>query len=290
MPTQYSLAHLTVLGCAPPEMTYIAARAGYDFISPRIIMMGATADKNLDYDLAKNRQMLLQTKSALACTGLKVHDIELARLHDGLDVGSYEPSFEVAAELGAGHVISSVWTVNRELALEQFVKVCDLARKYGLMVNLEFVTWSNLPTLAEAVEFVRSSRRNNVGILVDTLHFHRSRVPLKDLDGVPREWLHFIHLCDAAGEIPDTKEGLIHTGRAERLYIGEGDIDLGSIVSRIPQVPLSIELPHVDRVREVGYAEHAFRCLESAKQYFAVHPRRDNIDSQARANRSTVQA
>ena len=30
MKQEYSLAHLTVLGCPPPEMTYIAARAGYD--------------------------------------------------------------------------------------------------------------------------------------------------------------------------------------------------------------------------------------------------------------------
>ena len=40
MAQQYSLAHLTVLGCAPPEMTYIAARAGYDYVSLRPIFMG----------------------------------------------------------------------------------------------------------------------------------------------------------------------------------------------------------------------------------------------------------
>jgi len=37
---EYSLAHLTVLGCTPPEMTYIAARAGYDYVSIRLISMG----------------------------------------------------------------------------------------------------------------------------------------------------------------------------------------------------------------------------------------------------------
>ena len=30
MTQKFSLAHLTVLGCPPPEMTYIAAMAGYD--------------------------------------------------------------------------------------------------------------------------------------------------------------------------------------------------------------------------------------------------------------------
>ena len=33
MAIKYSLAHLTVLGIAPPEMAYVASRAGYDYIS-----------------------------------------------------------------------------------------------------------------------------------------------------------------------------------------------------------------------------------------------------------------
>lgn len=33
MKKQYSLAYLTVLGCPPPEMVYMAGRVGYDFVS-----------------------------------------------------------------------------------------------------------------------------------------------------------------------------------------------------------------------------------------------------------------
>jgi sugar phosphate isomerase/epimerase len=82
-----------------------------------------------------------------------------------------------------------------------------------------------------------------------------------------------VHLCDAPGKIPDTKEGLIHTAREERLYVGEGGIDVAAIVDRLREVPYSIELPHRARVKEFGYAEHARRCLETAKKYFASHPR-----------------
>jgi hypothetical protein len=41
----------------------------------------------------------------------------------------------------------------------------------------------------------------------------------------------------------------------------------------LPEMVLSIELPHLARAQEFGYAEHAFRCLESAKAYFAAHRR-----------------
>ena len=67
MAQEFSLAHLTVLGCAPPEMTYIAARAGYDYVSIRPIYMGLPGEPN--YALAENREMLKQTKTALAPAG-----------------------------------------------------------------------------------------------------------------------------------------------------------------------------------------------------------------------------
>jgi sugar phosphate isomerase/epimerase len=271
MKRRFSLAHLTVMGCAPPEMTYIAARAGYDLVSFRIILMGLPGEPN--YALADNKQMLRETKAALQETGLGLNDIELARIHDGVVPKSYLPAMEVAAELGGRGVITSVWTPDRTLAREAFAELCDLAKPFGLTVDLEFPTWSNLSTLKEAVALLRTVERENAGIMVDTLHFNRSRVALEELDGVPRSWFHFAHICDAPAEIPTTKEGLIHTGRDARLYVGEGGIDVAAIVNRLPEIPYSIELPHLERVRVYGYAEHAHRCLETAKKYLDAHPR-----------------
>ena len=268
---KFSLAHLTVLGCAPPELTRIAARAGYDFVSYRIIFMGLANEPN--YDLAHHPAMLRETKAALSASGLKLHDIELARIADGVDVKTYAPALETAAELGARRVISSIWTANRAYALDSLGQLCDLAGKVGLGISLEFVTWANVANLQEALAVRRAVNRGNLGLLVDVLHFNRSRVKLEELDPVPREWFHFAHICDAPREIPTTREGLIHTGREARLYPGEGAIDIAAIVNRMPEVPYSLEIPNLARVKELGYAEHARRCLESARQYFAIHRR-----------------
>ena len=90
---------------------------------------------------------------------------------------------------------------------------------------------------------------------------------------MPRDWFHFAHVCDAPKEIPSTNEGLIHTAREERLYVGEGGIDIAAIVNRLPEVPYSLEIPHLARAKEVGDAEHAWRRLQAARQYFSAHPR-----------------
>ena len=266
---QFSLAYLTVFGCPPPEMTYIAARAGYDFVSFRPIYMGLPGEPN--FELSANPQLLRQTKTALASTSLRVLDIELARVEDGLDPKKYLPALEVGAELGAKHVISSIWTGDRVFATECYAQLCDLARPLGLTMDLEFVTFASARTLKDVLEVLRTVRRENCGVLVDLLHFSRSRVGLAELNAVPREWFHFVHLCDAPAAIPATNDELIHTAREERLYAGEGGIDIAAILQRIPEVPYSIELPHLARVKELGYTEHAFRCLQTAKDYLAAH-------------------
>jgi sugar phosphate isomerase/epimerase len=266
---QFSLAYLTLLGCRPPEMIHIAARAGYDFVGLRPIYMGLPGEPN--FDLSASPELLKQTKTALATTGVRLHDIELARVQDGLDPTQYLPAMEVAAELGATHVISSIWTPDRVFALECFAQLCDLAAPLGLSIDLEFVTFASVRTLREALDVLRAVRRENCGVLIDTLHFSRSRVAIEELDEVPREWFHLIHLCDAPAEIPTTAEGLIHTAREERLYAGEGAIDLAGILTRMPHVPVAIELPHLGRAHELGFAEHARRCLQTTREYLSAH-------------------
>ena len=263
---KFSLAHLTVLGCAPPEAARIARRAGYDFVSYRTIPLGLANEP--DYSLEKNPELLRDTRNALAETGLTVHDIELARITDGLDVQSFRPALETAAELGARHLITSVWTTDRCFVLDSLAELCDLAKPLGLTVDLEFLTWTPVPNLHDAADICRAVHRENCGLLIDTLHFHRSRVKVEEIDSLPREWFHFAHLCDASEEIPETTEGLLYTAREARLDPGAGGIDLAAILNRLPVTTYSLEIPNQRRVRELGYAEHARRCLESAKRYF----------------------
>lgn len=266
---EFSIAHLTVMGLAPPELVYVAARAGYDYVSPRLIYMGLPGEPN--WGLHDKPQMLRETKRALASTGLRVHDIELARILKDVDPATYRPALEVAAELGARAVLSSIWVDDRAMYVDKFAALCDLAKPLGLTVDLECVPIAAVRTLAQALDVLRTVRRDNAGLMVDTHHFHRALDRPADLDAVPREWFHFVQICDAVGEIPTDRERMIHILRAERLYLGEGGIDVAEILRHIPRVPYSIELPHLERAREMGWTEHAFRCLASAKAYFAAH-------------------
>lgn len=263
----FSLAHLTVLGCAPHEMVYMAARIGYDFVSLRLIPMGVPGESILN---PADKQSIRKTRTALRETGMGLLDIELARIVSDVEPEQYLPAFETGAELGARHIISSAWTndrTDRNFLVERYAKICELASPFNMTVDLEFPTFSRLATLTEAADIVRAADCENRGILLDTLYFHFSGISLDELSGLPQEWFHFLHISDTVPKIPATREGKIHIARDDRRYVGEGCIDFKSILNHFPDIPLSIELPNTERTKALGYEGHAKRCLETAKKH-----------------------
>ncbi len=269
MQPQFSLAQLTVLKTSPAEISRIAADCGYDYVSMRQIYMGLPEES--DFDLSKNKKLMAETKAVFADTGIKLLDIELARIFDGMDVKKYEPAMTTAVELGGKHVLSSIWTLDREYAVERFSELCDLAAQYGLTVELEYVPIAGVRTLSGAVDVLRKVNRPNAGLMIDIHHFHRAQDDPAELAKLPKEWFRFAHLCDAPEEIPVEQTEMVRILREARSYVGEGGIDIAPILNAMPVVPYSIELPNLERVAESGYAEHARRCLESAKAFCAAH-------------------
>ena len=266
----YSLAHLTLIGVTPPELVYIAARAGYDAVSPRFIPMHVPGEFTQS---PVGKSQVQATKTALKTTGLKVLDVELARLTEDVDPRNFIPALELGGELEAKRMIMSAWTKTRDdrnFLIDVYAETCDLARPYGITVDLEFPTFSRLRTLDEALDIVRAADRPNGGILVDTLYLHLSRVDLAELLHIPSELFHFLHVSDCLPGIADTREGMIQLARDARLYPGEGWIDFKGIIERMPPVDYSIELPNKARIKELGYEEHARRCLQHAKRTFGA--------------------
>jgi len=266
----YSLAHLTLIGVTPPELVYIAARAGYDAVSPRFIPMHVPGEFTQS---PVGKSQIQATKTALKTTGLKVLDVELARLTEDVNPRDFVPALELGGELEAQRMIMSAWTTTRDdrnFLIDVYAETCDLARPYGITVDLEFPTFSRLRTLDEALDIVRAADRPNGGILVDTLYLHLSRVDLAELLHIPSELFHFLHVSDCLPGIADTREGMIQLARDARLYPGEGWIDFKGIIERMPPVDYSIELPNKARIKELGYEEHARRCLQHAKRTFGA--------------------
>ena len=267
MTTAFSLAHLTVLNLAPPDMISLAARTGFQFVGLRLIAVTPTTP---GYDLMADKAMMRETKQRMADTGVGVFDIEFVKITPGIDIQSHKPFLEAGAELSAKHVVVAPYDPDLSRMAKRIAEFCDLAAPLGLTINLEFFPWTVVPNLSTAVEVIGKADRSNSGILVDTLHFDRSDSTLEQLDRVPTKWLNFVHVCDAAGEKPTTDEGLIFTAREDRLPPGEGQIDLVAILNHMPSdIPVGVEVPMAGMTTVETYEDLARRCREGAGRVVA---------------------
>jgi len=265
MKHDYSLAHLTALHLSPPQLVEAAAAGGYRYVGLRLTQV---APDDPDYPLTTDAALMRETKARLAATGVKVLDIELARMGPETEPKSFQRFLETGAELGARHVIGQLPDPVRERKTARFAELCDMAKALGLTVELEFPSWTETPDLAEATRVLRAVNRPNAGMLIDMLHFARSSSSIAELKKLPREWFRFAHVCDAAAEIPATREGLIRTARAERLFPGEGGIDVRGILAAMPlDIPYALEIPRVTLASLVGEKDCARLALLASRNH-----------------------
>jgi sugar phosphate isomerase/epimerase/4-hydroxyphenylpyruvate dioxygenase-like putative hemolysin len=261
----YSLAHLTALSLSPPELVDAAADAGYRYVGLRLTRV---TPHEPHYPLATDPALMRTTKVHLAATGIEVLDIELARIPPEADVRAFERFLAAGAELGARHVITQLPDPDRARKTDRFAQLCELARPLGLTIDLEFPSWTETPDLREAIRVMRAANQPNAGILVDLLHFARSGSSVADLRQLPAEWFHFVHVCDAPPGVPTTNEELIHTARFERLFPGEGGIDVHGILAALPPgLPYALEIPRATLVAQVGAKEHARLAITAARRH-----------------------
>jgi len=248
----------------------VAARCGYRYVGLRLTRV--TPEEPL-YDLAHDRSLMKETQARLADSGMEVHDVELFRMDPSLDAESFIPILDAAAELQARNVIAQLPDPNRERATERFARLCDLAKPLGIFVSLEFPHWTETGNLAAAERIVRAVNRSNAGILVDMLHFGRSDSTLEALAEIPREWLRFAHVCDAAKEVPPTIAGMIRTGRDERQFPGEGGIDVRGILACMPQdIPYALEIPRATLTKAIGPEAVALQAIRVARTHLEGSP------------------
>ena len=270
MARKYSLAYLTIPGTDPVTQIRIAAETGYDFVSLRTIPMHLPGEPAFLPD--KDPQLFADIREALVSCGVGLHDIELARVREDLDISSYEAAFETAARLGAKDVLGSVWTRDRPFYTETVGKICEMAALYGLCYNVEFLPWAGVRSLQEAVTLIEDLRCKNLFIMLDTLHAGRAGVTPEEIRRTDPSYFRFLHICDGpAGPDGDPVLGnikdplMLTVAREARLYPGEGVMDIAGMAAALPKTDLVIELPNLARIGEYGAKEHARRCIEAAK-------------------------
>jgi sugar phosphate isomerase/epimerase len=258
-----SLAALTVIELAPPDMVSCAAEAGYSHVGLRLIPV---MPQDIPHPIIGDTPMRREVLARLAATGVKVLDIEFIRIRPESRAADFLPMMESGARLGARHVLAGGNDPDEARLAERFAELCDAAAGFGLSVNLEPIPIPvvDLHTLAQASRVLSAAGRANGGVVIDPIHFDRAGERLDDVAGIPRKWLNYMQLCDAPAERPADTEGLQFQARYERMIPGEGGLDLPGLLRALPRdLPISVEVPLTALARSVGAVERARRILKA---------------------------
>jgi len=232
------VGHLTALELAPPEFITTAAAAGYDGVGLRLIPVVGQAHRHAPLDLAG-------IERAVADTGLRVYDIEVFRLEADTRVKDFEPMLEVSQRLGASELLVHGADADVARLTNTFGELCDLAARYRLAANLEPMPWVDVSNVQKALRVIDGAARENAALLVDAIHFFRGGNRPPDLARVPKQRLRYMQFTDARAEVPTDMQEMIRQARGDRLFPGEGGLDLRALLRALPaDLPISLEIPY----------------------------------------------
>ena len=264
----FSLAALTALDLAPPALIDVAAACGYQHVGLRLLPATAGGPA---YPLMDDAAGLKETLARLNATGITVADLEIIAFRPETDIASFAAFLETGERLGAKNILVAGYDPDLGRFTDRFASFCEAAARHGLTADLEFMPWTCVPNLATAIQVVTQAGHPNGGMLVDALHFDRSDSSTAELARVPASRLHYWQICDGPAERPATTEGLIHAARFERMFPGEGGIDLVSLARTMPSdIVVSIEVPTVELAKTVDARTRAQRALDAAKKVIAA--------------------
>lgn len=213
--------------------------AGAGFSSTSLRMM-RTVPGSPQYTLADPRSRR-EAKQAIAESGVTVLMIELVPLGPALDMDALNRMLEAGAEIGATRVMTAGDDEDLSVVAAKLAQVCELGRGYGLAVDLEFMPFRPVRTLGEAKIVLATAGQVNAFIVLDALHFFRSKGSFEDLRATDPALFSLFQICDAPSQAP---ADLTFEARNARVLPGAGELDLDGLMAAIPEdLPIAVEVP-----------------------------------------------
>jgi sugar phosphate isomerase/epimerase len=112
-----------------------------------------------------------------------------------------------------------------------------------MQLTLEFMPFSNIPTLAAAREAIVEVGRDNVGLLLDVWHVARSGEEYAELATLPPYIVNYVEIDDA---VKTVNGSLFEDTIYHRLLPGEGDLNVATFLQTVRDIgysgPIGVEV------------------------------------------------
>lgn len=237
----FVLCYLTLPHLLPPAFISVAAEAGYQGVSLRLIPVRNQPELPMFGDSL----LLAETIERLCATGIFVNDIEVLQQAAVVDLAALERVLETSARLRARNLIVIADDTEEERVTENLARVAELSASYGLRTCLECIAYTGVKTLDQGLRIVERTGDDTIGLVIDPLHIDRAGRGIADVQQLPAGRIACVQLCDA-GPRPDLNDmnAIIRESVLERRVPGTGNLPLRELVAVLPDdIPVELEVP-----------------------------------------------
>ena len=263
MQRRLAIHHLCATDIGTDELAEIAAKLDVPDISVFVRAPGKALDM---FPTIRNAAEAKTLRARLDGLGVSVHNVEAFPIGSKTDIAAFEADLEKSAILRARRATTHVHDPNIEAALEKFAALCALARRFGILISLEFMNFSAIKGFKQAVQFVSNSGVEDATIVVDALHLHRTGGSPALINANNAHYIGSLQLCDGLRETPaDPFREAIHS----RLLPGDGELPLPELLAAVPRdVQIDLEVPQGDlRLAGVSALERIRRVVDRARPF-----------------------
>jgi sugar phosphate isomerase/epimerase len=227
-----TLAHLTA--SATPAATILAAAdAGFDAVGIRVC--GRRPADGYDGTALGRPEEVRRLRRLLVETGIPLSNVSAYQFYPEVTWHHLAPVVELTAELGGGIIVANGFDPDLGRFADLLARYASAAAPHGIRIALEFMPYSQVPTVAAARDMVRRCAAPNLGVVPDSLHLDRSGGVPADLALLDPGSVVFAQVCDARRlRAPLPAEALMREARTSRLPLGEGELPLFAYMDALP--------------------------------------------------------
>jgi sugar phosphate isomerase/epimerase len=261
---------LCVFGMPPVEYVGLTADLGCRYITTGLDGFVLKQLGYQPYSLRDDPGLRRELLAAIDDRGVSISLGEGLLIAPGVDVRSYAGDLDIMAELRIPRINTVSLEPDRARTFDELAVLTDLAADRGVVTSVEPVPGlaiADLPTAMAAVEHVG---RQEISLLIDTMHVARSGAGPDDLRSLPAERIGHVQLCDVP--LRSTRE---HNYAEEAMYHrmapGEGELPLADMLAALPSDRVvGLEVPMLSRAEAgIGAYDRLLPCVQSARALLA---------------------
>jgi sugar phosphate isomerase/epimerase len=261
---------LSVFGMPPVEYVHLVADLGCRYVTAGLV--GFAPLKSLGYrpfslrdDAALRREVL----AAMADRGVSISLGEGLLIVPGVDVSSYAADLDVMAELQIPRINTVSLEPDRARTFDQLAALTALAADHGIATCLEPVLGLSIADLTTALAAVEYVGRDDLSLLIDTMHVARFGADADDLRSLPAERIGYIQLSDTT--LQPRMAHYAEEAMFERLPPGDGELPLADLLAALPDDRvIGLEIPMRSRAESgVSAYDRLLPCVHRARALLA---------------------